>query len=179
MMYSNTHKIWESLIKPLIPQMLKNENENNDDYEFVSIDLKSIKTSAETELSDLWVDLEISLGAIDKKSGQLVTPVLTTYYILSDSRGIYLANKDTDDTFALIWDIDSTIEDQLIKAILNDMVEINEMCLIGLSKGAFDIIFKKEFLNKSDFSDKAIMSYYEQYDDASILSAEVQDIFLF
>jgi len=177
MKYERFKEVWDGLIEDQFKQaMLDYENSNEPDTQFTDITLENVSSCADEKTPNFWASVNVSL---DVKQYDDTDALPTKYYILTTSDRVSLQHDFMEDDFTTIWNTPSYVEKELIKALLADIVEEYEMCFETFAKETFSILFSQQYLSISQFSEEARMRYFELFDEASLLTSEVRDMFLF
>ena len=181
MAYESFKSVWEHQVIPKIPHMMSYENSKDpyNDYSFSDATLDRIASCSDGKAENFWASVHVVLSTTDKETGEEAEPLTTRYFIQTTQNSVDFINDEMNESFSELWELDEDIEYVLVAALMNDMVELNEYCLQGLTKPTFSIIFEKMFLNVDMFSDEAKAFYYDLFDYEDMISEEARDVFLF
>lgn len=173
--YNTFKQTFEDVLKQYKQSMLDYENAQNDDVEFHDIKLNKVATCADGWTKHFWISITVDLY------GNLVEePMETRYYLKTTPEKVTLQHDQLEERFAELWDLPYSVEEELIEAILRDVVEEFEMCFYyEFTAPSFSRLFKDGYLNHDMFSETARLKYYEKYGEDSMLTQELIDMFIF
>ena len=173
--YDGFKAVWEDTMKKWKTEMLEFENQHNDDVEFNDIKLNRVATCADGWTKHFWVSIHVDLY------GNLMDePMETRYYLETKPNSVLLRQEMMNEGFSQLWNLPDSVEYDLIKAILKDVVEEYENCFLDeFTAPAFSRLFEDVYLSQEQFSEEARMRYYQKYGEDSMLTAEAKEMFLF
>lgn len=179
MKYKRFETTWKKLIdEQYKPKMLEFENANTDDVEFTDIILTKISSSAEKQLENMWVSIEVGLKGNDFEDGE-VPPMPTRYYLKTTPTRISLQHDFLEDNFTNIWDTPSYVEKELVQAVLSDMIEMHPQCLMTMTNGIIRKLIDDHYIELTQFDADTMNEYFAKFGETDFLTQEAKDVFIF
>jgi len=180
--YKNFYDMFEKHItNQYEDSMLEQENANNDDYWFNALTLQNVSSCAEAsnDPERFWVSFQIEISMEDSRTGDIAEPMVTKYYLKTATDRISLIHDTMNENFTELWMTPEMVEKDLIKALLTDMLLLNENCLQGLTPPTFSSIFEGGYAEISQLSVDTKMKYYNLFGTDSMLPDDVKEMFIF
>jgi len=158
--------------------MISHENAISTDYKVTDINLINVSSSAEASLETFWATFLLDLQMVDEY-GVIVKSIDTKYYLRTRSSDIEFIHSSMDEPYSYVWNLPKEVEKSLVIAILADMIDMDELCLMFLTPEIIEFMIEKKYILFDMFSDEAKIKYYEKFNDVIFLPKNVQDIFIF
>lgn len=180
MKYSRFEETWENKLFIYKQRMIDYENNQDDDMVYTDIILANVLTSVTANINYFWAEVYLNLIAVpeDDDSFELETKYNLTF---NDDNKLVLEHDRFSIGFDEIWNTPNLIESDLIRALINDMIEKEPKCMLCLTESQMNIILDDEFgYVDFDLIPEAVkIMYAEKFNNDDFLPKEVKEIFIF
>lgn len=184
MKYKRFEKTWNQKMSIYKQRMLAFENSHDQDIRYDDIILRGVDSSASVTTEFFWVEIHIDLNIEfdpETMDGDEESTIETLYRISFIDDRLVLEHDRFGDGFDEIWNTPGIIESDLLRSLINDMLEIEPKCMISLDDTQMDIMLSDEF-NYIDFElidNASRVLYFDKFKKEVFLPSEAKDIFIF